>query len=73
MIDARSLVWSSRWWCMPQSRLTALPGRRPRIAEINGIKTVTALLKAGAGLEVELAKNEDEGDFRFENAAGLLG
>jgi uncharacterized protein len=32
--------------------------------EPNGIKTVTALLKAGAGLESEVPMDEDEGDFR---------
>jgi ankyrin repeat protein len=34
------------------------------LGEPNGIKTVTALLNAGAGLEVEVPMNEDEGDFR---------
>jgi ankyrin repeat protein len=34
------------------------------LGELNGIKTVTALLKAGAGLEVEVPMDEDEGDFR---------
>src|SRR3981081_1357142 len=32
--------------------------------ELNGIKTVTALLKAGAGLEVEVPMDEEEGAFR---------
>jgi ankyrin repeat protein len=35
-----------------------------RFGDSNGIKTVTALLKAGAGLEVEVPMDEDEGDFR---------
>jgi ankyrin repeat protein len=34
------------------------------LAETNGLKTVAALLKAGAGLEVEVPMDEDEGDFR---------
>ena len=34
------------------------------LGEPNGIKTATALLDAGAGLEVEVPMNEDEGDFR---------
>jgi uncharacterized protein len=33
------------------------------LGELNGIKTVTALLKAGAGLEVEVPMDEDDGDF----------
>jgi uncharacterized protein len=34
------------------------------LGEPKGIKTVTALLNAGAGLEVEVPMDEDEGDFR---------
>ena len=34
------------------------------LGEPNGIKTVTALLNTGAGLEVEVPMDEDEGDFR---------
>jgi len=34
------------------------------LGEPNGIKTVTALLKAGAGLEVVVPMDEDEEDFR---------
>ena len=34
------------------------------LGETNGLKTVAALLKAGAGLEVEVPMDEDEGDFR---------
>jgi uncharacterized protein len=40
------------------------PGSSPQLAEPNGIKTVTTLLKAGAELEREVPMNEDEGDFR---------
>ncbi len=39
------------------------PGSR-EIAEPNGLQTVGVLLKAGAGLEVEVPMDEDEGDFR---------
>jgi uncharacterized protein len=35
-----------------------------KLGEPNGIKTVTALLKAGAGLEVAVPMDEDEEDFR---------
>lgn len=34
------------------------------LSEPNGIKTVTALLEAGAALEAEVPMGEDEGDFR---------
>jgi uncharacterized protein len=34
------------------------------IGDPNGLRTVSALLKAGAGLEVEAPMDEDEGDFR---------
>src|SRR5262249_54881068 len=34
------------------------------LGEPNGIKTITAILKAGADLETEVPMNEDEGDFR---------
>jgi ankyrin repeat protein len=37
---------------------------RGKLGEPNGIKTVTALLKTGAGLELEVPMDEDEGDFR---------
>ena len=36
----------------------------PTLGEPHGIKTVTALLDAGAGLEDEVPMDEDEGDFR---------
>jgi len=36
----------------------------PTLGEPNGIKTVTALLTAGAGLETAVPMDEDEGDFR---------
>lgn len=36
----------------------------PMLGEPNGIKTVTALLDAGAGLEAEVPMDEDDGDFR---------
>jgi ankyrin repeat protein len=36
----------------------------PGLGEPNGIATVTALLKAGAGLEAEVPMPEEEGDFR---------
>jgi ankyrin repeat protein len=39
------------------------PGSRT-IGEPNGLRTVAALLKAGAGVEVEAPMDEDEGDFR---------
>jgi len=35
-----------------------------KLGESNGIKTVTALLDAGAGLEAEVPMEEDEEDFR---------
>ena len=35
-----------------------------KLGESNGIKTVTALLDAGAGLEAEVPMEEDEDDFR---------
>jgi uncharacterized protein len=35
-----------------------------KLGESNGIKTVTALLKAGAALEAEVPMDEDEEDFR---------
>jgi hypothetical protein len=35
-----------------------------KLAEPNGIRTVTALLKAGADLEAAVPMDEDEGDFR---------
>ena len=40
------------------------PGGNPQLAEPDGIRTVTTLLKAGAELEREVPMNEDEGDFR---------
>ena len=42
-------------------------GVKPRsgpLGEPNGLKTVGALLKAGAGLEAQVPMDEDEGDFR---------
>jgi ankyrin repeat protein len=36
----------------------------PALGDPNGIKTVTALLAAGAGLEAEVPMDDDEGDFR---------
>jgi ankyrin repeat protein len=36
----------------------------PTLGEPNGIKTVTVLLKAGAGMETAVPMDEDEGDFR---------
>ena len=39
------------------------PGSR-EMGDPNGLRTVTALLKAGAGLEVAAPMDEDEGDFR---------
>jgi ankyrin repeat protein len=39
------------------------PSHRP-IGEPNGLKTVAALLSAGADLEAEAPMDEDEGDFR---------
>jgi uncharacterized protein len=36
----------------------------PKLGEPNGIKTVTALLNAGAGLEAHVPMPEEEGDFR---------
>jgi ankyrin repeat protein len=40
------------------------PGSSPQLCESNGIKTVAALLKAGADLEREVPMDEGEGDFR---------
>lgn len=40
------------------------PGSSPQLLEPNGLKTVAALLKAGAELEGEVPMDEDEGDFR---------
>jgi hypothetical protein len=34
------------------------------LGEANGIKTVAALLEGGAGLEIEVPMDEEEGDFR---------
>src|SRR5579872_7417685 len=34
------------------------------LCEPNGIRTVTALLEAGIGLETEVSMDADEGDFR---------
>jgi ankyrin repeat protein len=34
------------------------------LGEANGIKTVATLLEGGAGLEIEVPMDEDEGDFR---------
>lgn len=42
----------------------AVKSGNSKLGELNGIKTVTALLKAGAGLEVAVPMDEDEGDFR---------
>jgi ankyrin repeat protein len=36
----------------------------PTTREPNGLRTVAALLQAGAGLEAEVPTDEDEGDFR---------
>ncbi|QNK68656.1 ankyrin repeat domain-containing protein [Variovorax sp. PAMC26660] len=43
---------------------TIKPGSSPPLMEPNGLKTVAALLKAGADLEGEVPMDEDEGDFR---------
>src|SRR5882762_8705337 len=40
------------------------PGSSPTLVETNGIKTVSALLKAGAELEREVPMGQEEGDFR---------
>jgi uncharacterized protein len=40
------------------------PGSSPELVEPNGIKTVLALLEAGADLEQPVPMDEDEGDFR---------
>ena len=42
----------------------AVPPGGKDLGEANGIKTVTALLKAGADLEAAVPMDEDEGDFR---------
>ncbi len=42
----------------------AVPPGGKGLGEANGIKTVTALLKAGADLEAAVPMDEDEGDFR---------
>lgn len=42
----------------------AVPPGGKGLGEPNGIKTVTALLAAGAGLENAVPMDEDEGDFR---------
>jgi ankyrin repeat protein len=38
--------------------------QRPKLGEANGIRTVTALLAAGAPLEAEVPMTQEEGDFR---------
>jgi ankyrin repeat protein len=40
------------------------PGSSPQLVEPNGVKTITALLEAGADLEQAVPMDEDEGDFR---------
>jgi uncharacterized protein len=40
------------------------PGSSPELVEPNGIRTVTALLEAGADLERAVPMGEEEGDFR---------
>jgi ankyrin repeat protein len=40
------------------------PGSNAELAESNGLRTVAALLRAGAALEAEVPMEEDEGDFR---------
>lgn len=40
------------------------PGSSPQLMEPHGLKTVAALLEAGAPLEGEVPMGEDEGDFR---------
>jgi uncharacterized protein len=40
------------------------PGSNPQLVELNGIRTVTILLEAGADLEQAVPMDEDEGDFR---------
>jgi ankyrin repeat protein len=42
----------------------AVNPRSGSLGEPNGITTVTALLEAGAGLEIAVPMDEDEGDFR---------
>jgi hypothetical protein len=51
-----------RWSLAIHIACSAKPGRTQ--GEADGIKTVTALLKAGTPLEAEVPMPEDEGDFR---------